>query len=94
MSFREIIQRWPDPATSTLARDLGCKNTTVSKWRVRDSIPSEFWLSLVNAAQERGVQVTLRELAEIRQRQKLLARTDKHRQDISLPLMQGEGDRV
>lgn len=63
-TFASIIDLWPDAAT--LARDIGEKDVTVRAWRNRNSIPPEYWLKVVSAAQERGISgVTPTSLASI-----------------------------
>jgi len=60
----DIIALWPH--IRSLAEDLGVKEASVRKWKDRDSIPAEYWLPLVAAAERRGIPgVTLELLAQI-----------------------------
>jgi hypothetical protein len=60
-SFRAVIDLWPSKAQ--LARDIGCAESRVQKWSVRNSIPAEWWLRLINAAHRRGYKVSFEDLA-------------------------------
>jgi hypothetical protein len=62
-SFRQIIDRWPSP--DALAGRIGAKTETVRKWRQRNSIPAEWWKSVIGAARERDDNLTAHEMAEI-----------------------------
>lgn len=60
----EILGLWP--SLSDVADDVGARVVAVRKWRARNSIPSEYWLPLVQAAAKRGIRgVTLMLLAQI-----------------------------
>jgi hypothetical protein len=52
-SFRDIIDRWP--SRSALGEEAGASASLVSKWWQRDSIPSEYWIGIVGAAERRGI---------------------------------------
>ena len=60
-SFRDIIGLWPSP--DALATELGAKPETVRKWRQRDSIPAGWWIDIVEAAKERGNDLSVAEMA-------------------------------
>ena len=47
-SYVKIIDLWGSPAN--LAKDIGEGHEAVRKWRQRDSIPSPYWQSLIEAA--------------------------------------------
>lgn len=60
----DIIGLWP--SNDDLALDIDEKPGTVRKWRQRNSIPADKWLSVVRAARRRGLAgVTLELLAKI-----------------------------
>ena len=63
MDFRDVIALWP--RTAELAADLNEKYETVRKWKTRNSIPSDQWHAVVNAASIRGLNVTTDLLAQI-----------------------------
>lgn len=65
-SFREIIGLWPSP--DALAGELGAKVETVRKWRQRDSIPADWWLSVIEAGKTRGQALTSEQFAVIASR--------------------------
>lgn len=65
-TFRDVIDRWPEPAPVTLAADLGEEPGTVRQWRNRNVLPNRVWLSIVEVAQRRDIDgVTLEVLASI-----------------------------
>ena len=59
-TFKATIDLW---GPSALGEDLDVDVERVRKWRQRNSIPGEFWLSMVEAAKRRGFKVTLLALA-------------------------------
>lgn len=62
--FSDILAEWPSHAA--IEDDLGVKRGLPAVWRHRDSVPPEYWLALVDAAQRRGIEgVTLEALARI-----------------------------
>jgi len=63
MTFRQIIDLWP--TMSALATDVGLqdKYQTVAAWKRRDSIPPDYWRSVVEAAKRRDLPVTYETLA-------------------------------
>lgn len=62
-SHSDIISLWP--SYSSLAEDLGVKAHAVQKWKMRDSIPGEYWTRIAEDAQRRGLAgVTLETLAD------------------------------
>lgn len=62
MTHKHLIDLWPSIAA--LAADMGKPFSTVRNWRDRDRIPMEYWVAFVNAAQDRDISVTYRQLAE------------------------------
>ncbi len=67
-SFRAIIDRF---GYRNLAAALGRPPTTVSAWRSRDRIPSQYWAAIVSAAERRGFAgITYRSCAVIEARNK------------------------
>jgi len=61
-SHADIISLWPNYAA--LADDLGVKVHAVQKWKLRDSIPGEWWAGTVRSAAARKIEgVTLEALA-------------------------------
>ena len=63
-SFAEIIDAWG--TRGALARDVGAPAGRVAVWRYRDRIPATYWLKLVAAAAERGIEgVSLETLAAL-----------------------------
>jgi hypothetical protein len=62
----EVIEKL-DGSTIVAAR-LGLPATTVASWKIRGSIPPEYWLKLTRLAAEKGVaEITLASLAEMAQ---------------------------
>jgi len=62
MTHADIINRWP--SLSAFASDLSVEYGTAKAMRRRSSIPSEYWLTVVNKAGERSIDgVTLEMLA-------------------------------
>ena len=63
MTFRQIIAHWP--TARELADDVGATKGAVKQWRLRDSIPKEYWLDVERAARRRGIEgVTIFVMAE------------------------------
>lgn len=63
-TFRTIMALWP--SRSDLAADCRVQYGTVKQWHLRDSIPADRWLSIVQAASARGITgVSLDTLAHI-----------------------------
>ncbi|WP_198135701.1 hypothetical protein [Sagittula stellata] len=61
-----ILSRWPDRASihaDVLTVDQKIQMVAVHRWFSRNSIPSKFWLALVEGAAKRGFKVTPEELA-------------------------------
>jgi len=52
-NFQELIDAWPN--MRILAEDLNINHSTVLKWRQRNSIPADFWLTLIEAARRRRI---------------------------------------
>lgn len=62
MTHADLINRWP--SLTDFAADLSIEYGTAKAMRRRSSIPSEYWLTAVRAAEGRGIDVTLEALAE------------------------------
>lgn len=62
MTHTDLINLWP--SLSDFAADLSIEYGTAKAMRRRSSIPSEYWLTTVNAAETRGLGVTLEMLAQ------------------------------
>lgn len=62
----KVFTIWPNAAE--LAREIGENPITVRAWRNRGSIPADRDTILVEAAQRRGADLTLADLAEARRK--------------------------
>jgi hypothetical protein len=62
-SFQDVLALWDSP--DALAEAIGVKVETVRKWRQRDSIPSDYWLRLLESARATGKPVTADDLARL-----------------------------
>lgn len=63
-TFSEIISLWP--SAEELARDVGATGLVVRAWRARRSIPSEYWVAVIGAAERRGIpHITLELFAKL-----------------------------
>lgn len=60
----EIFGHWPSMAE--LARDIGANPIAVRHWKLRGSIPADYDLRIVKAAELRSFPVTLETLAHLR----------------------------
>ena len=58
-SFTEVIDLWP--SIEAAVSDIGATRSQVSKWRRRDSIPSEWWSAVLGTmvARNAGVDADL-----------------------------------
>lgn len=63
---RKITSAWP--SLRTLAADLAIPESRIKMWRRADSIPARYWAPLVEAAQARGIALSVDDLAEIARR--------------------------
>jgi len=64
MDFTDICRLWP--SARVLAEDLKAPESTVKKWRERNSVPAAYWLDLLACAKRRGYRrLTLPQLARI-----------------------------
>jgi len=52
-TFRDVIDAWP--RQYMLAKDVGRTAANVSLWRTRDNIPPAYWLTVIEAARNRGI---------------------------------------
>ncbi len=66
-SFRDIIDLWPTP--DALAAQIGEKAWTVRKWKQRNKIPGEHWMSVAKAACGQGIDVTIEQMAALASRE-------------------------
>ena len=57
----EIFGHWPSMAS--LARDIGANPIAVRHWKLRGSMPADYDLLIVKAAEGRGFPVSLEQLA-------------------------------
>lgn len=64
-TFRDVIDLWPSAAELALA--IGTSAEAVKKWRQRNSIPAEWWMSIVKSAPG-GAHVTADVLASLASR--------------------------
>jgi hypothetical protein len=62
-SFRDIISLFGSP--DKLAKEIGVGIHGARNWRVRDSIPPEYWLDIIRAAKRIGHTITTDDLAHI-----------------------------
>lgn len=63
-SYKQLIDRWP--SLEAFAQDVRVKCNTAKQMRLRDSVPSEYWLEMVASAERRQIAgVTLDALATI-----------------------------
>ena len=65
MTFSSLIDKWPSVAE--FAKDVDQKLETVRKWKQRESIPAGHWLAIVEAAQKRGIDISIESLASMSQ---------------------------
>jgi hypothetical protein len=65
-SFRDVIELWGPKdawgAREAMARDVGATASQVSKWWQRDSIPAEWWASLLATDKAVANRVTAEQL--------------------------------
>lgn len=52
-SHSEMIRLWPKPGA--FGTDIGAKAQAVTNMIARDSIPPRYWITMVAAAQDRGI---------------------------------------
>jgi hypothetical protein len=62
-SFKDVIRLWPNKGF--MARDLGVKPSRVEKWFVRDMIPPEFWVAVIQCAERAGFDLIYQDLAAL-----------------------------
>ncbi len=68
-TFSQLISMWP--TKSAFAKDIGQDYGLVHQWDRRDSIPADYWETVVKAAQERKLKgVTLEALSKLRTKKK------------------------
>ena len=65
-SHRQIIAGFR--SCESLARCVRATGDAVRNWKRRNSIPPRYWLPLVEAAQARGIALSVDDLAEIARR--------------------------
>jgi len=61
-THKQIIELWP--SIGSVCADLDEKFSTVKQWKYRNSIPSDRWVKIVEAARERDIALTYTMLAE------------------------------
>jgi len=72
-THRQIIMAWP--RLSDFAVDIGVPENTAKGMRQRNSIPSDYWPSVVNGARQRKIEgVTTDLLAALRKRSRMQRR--------------------
>jgi hypothetical protein len=65
LSVEKLQSRWSSYAA--FARSVGVSEGAAQQWRIRGSIPPEYWADVVDAAKRDGVQgVTIQSLLEMR----------------------------
>jgi hypothetical protein len=62
-NFRDVVALWGSP--EAMASAIGVKVEAVRKWRQRDSIPSEYWLRIVESAKSTDKPITADDLARL-----------------------------
>lgn len=62
MTHVDIINLWP--SMPVLAFEVESNLGAVKQWKIRNSIPSNKWVKLVEAAQSRDISLTYKTLAE------------------------------
>lgn len=76
-SFRAVIELWGPRdargAREALASELGASASAVSKWWQRDSIPAEWWASLVSTEKASSNGVTAETLTALARREEARA---------------------
>lgn len=62
---RELQKKWPTYAA--FARSVGVSDGAAQQWRLRESIPPEYWPNVVSAAEAAGVHgITIESLLSMR----------------------------
>ena len=62
-SHKQVIDLWPNQAT--FAREIGHEYHKINKWYIRNMIPPQYWVAVVNAAHEHDFPITYKSLAEM-----------------------------
>lgn len=62
-SFRSVIDLWR--SLEAMAGDIGGRANVISKWRRRDSIPSEWWESILSTEVAKASGLTADALAKL-----------------------------
>ena len=69
-SFSELLSQWPNQ--SRLADDLGAWPNNMTAYRAKNSLPSHYWVALVESARKNKIKgVTYKRLAELARDRKL-----------------------
>lgn len=63
-TFDELINQWP--SLGEMATDLGVQYVNVYRWKERNSIPTKYWVPLIEAARRRKIRIGYRELAAMK----------------------------
>lgn len=65
MTFSELIECWPTVAE--FARDVNQNLDAAKKWKQRNSIPASHWIAVTEAANRRGIDISIESLAAMSQ---------------------------
>lgn len=71
-SFRAVIELWP--SREAMATDIGAGASTVSKWWQRDSVPAEWWSSVLSTDRAQTAELTAETLTALAARESIEAR--------------------
>jgi len=66
-NFRDVIALWD--SLHEMALEIGAKPSAVSKWRRRDSIPAEWWVSVLATKRAEDTGLTAGRLASLAARE-------------------------
>jgi hypothetical protein len=61
-SFAEVIELWP--SSRAMSEEIDADASTIRHWKMRDSIPAEYWVRVITAARKRGAKVDAADFAE------------------------------
>lgn len=63
MTVSRVIELWP--TGEALASDIGVSGAVVRMWRHRNRIPAKHWRAILNAATERGIDLSFDDFCEL-----------------------------
>lgn len=66
-THRDVIDAWPGKVAG-FAADIGIKENHAKQMRKRNSIASDYWLTVEEKGKKRGVNVAVRDLARMKGR--------------------------